>query len=184
MLNATQIDDVFSALGLSSPSPAVLSALESIPDTFQTIDTIFSLPEVQAVDFPIMQMFELATGHDPTPQTLSSIASSALTQSELAAAFVGSQAFANVYNGGALMNPNALATAPFVDAMFLNGLGHAQTPTTEAGFAGLTDAQAFLEFSTSPTMTAVHADDVAAGLHNIVELVVGNPVGGTGPNTV
>src|SRR6185437_7792663 len=127
-----------------------LSALESIPDSATTTADIIALPEVQTIDAPIIQMFELATGHDPIGATLASVAESALSPAELASAIVASQAFANNYNGGELVNPNAPVSAGLVDALFLNGLGHAPTAATEAGFAGLTNAQAFLEFSTSP----------------------------------
>ena len=42
------------------------------------------------------------------------------------------------------------------------------TATTEAGFSGLTNAQAFLEIATSPSITAAHAGDVDTFLTNIV----------------
>jgi hypothetical protein len=177
-MSANQIDIAFDVLGLPPPSAPLLSTLETIVEDQTSVADILALPQVQALDYLIVQMFELATGHDPTAATLSSIASSALTPEELASAFVASQSFANVYNGGAPMNPNAPASEDFVDALFLNGLGHAPTAATEAGFAGLTNAQVFLDFAMSPTMTAAHASQVTASLTNIVELATSTKIFG------
>jgi hypothetical protein len=166
------------ALGLPLPSAPVLSALTSVQDTSQAIADIVALPEVQAADAPIVQMFELATGPDwhlPTLATLSSIASSDLTQSQLATAFVASQTFANNYNGGTLVNPDAPVSADLVDALFINSLGHAPSVATAEGFMGLTNGQEFLEFATSPTMTAAQSNNVNATLTLEIELTTGIP---------
>jgi hypothetical protein len=178
-LTVEQVDTAFQyALGLPPPSDPVISALTSIPDTLQAIADIVALPEVQAVDAPIVQMFELVTGpdwHDPTLATLSSIASSDLTQSQIATAFVASQTFANNYNGGTLVNPDAPVSVDLVDALFISGLVHAPSVATAEGFMGLTNEQAFLAFATSSTMTAAHAASVNAALTIDIELTTGIP---------
>ncbi len=109
-------------------------------------------------------MFDLATGHNPNTTTLSSIVSSDLTQPQLASALVASSAFADLYNGGVAVDPNAPVTTSLVDAMFLNGLGHAPTAATEHGFAGLTNAQAFLAIASSDAMTETHT----VGIHDYI----------------
>ncbi|MGC1355955.1 MAG: hypothetical protein WA851_09240, partial [Xanthobacteraceae bacterium] len=151
-LTSTQIDEIFAAMGLPAPSSAVATSLEAIPNTYDALNTIIDLPEVQSEVIPILAMFDLALGHDPTAATLSSIAETKLSQAQLASAFVSSQAFANVYNGGVLLNPNAIignSNSGIITALFLNGLGHPPTTATLDGFFGLTLAQAFLVFTQS-----------------------------------
>ena len=41
--------------------------------TYQALNDIMSLPEVQSDVIPILAMFDLALGHDPTSATLSSM---------------------------------------------------------------------------------------------------------------
>jgi hypothetical protein len=178
MLNATQVDETFNAFGLGAPSPPIMSAITSVPDTYQAGADIIALPQVQQFVVPVMEMFLLSTGaneHGPTSATLSSIVSSDLTEPELATAFVSSQVFANNYNGGTLLNPNSPVSAGVVDALFLNGLGHAPTAATEADFAGMTNAQAFLAFASSPTTIAAETGEVDAVLIDIMKLAAGWP---------
>jgi hypothetical protein len=177
-LTAVQVDEVFYSLGLEPPSAPIMTALTSVPDVFQAAADIITLPQVQALVVPVVEMFLLSTGanpHAPTSATLSSIVSSGLSEPQLATAFVSSQVFADNYNGGVLLNPNALVSAGMVDALFLNGLGHPPTAATEAGFAGLTNVQAFVEFATSPTTTAAQASTVDLVLTNIMALAIGLP---------
>lgn len=103
----------------------------------------------------IVQMFEVGLGHAPSVTTLTSMNATNLTDAQLAAAFVSSQAFANVNNGGALLNPNAPASPTVVDDLFQNNLGHLPTAATLSGFEGLTNAQAFLAFALSDTASSV-----------------------------
>jgi hypothetical protein len=113
---------------LPPPGPAEMNALTSIPDSEAAVAAMIALPDVQAKMVPILQMFDLATGHTPTDSTLEGLVTSGLTQPEFADAFVSSSTFADAYNGGVAVNPNAPVTSSLVDAMFLIGLGH--TPTT------------------------------------------------------
>jgi hypothetical protein len=96
-------------------------------------------------------MFELAFGHFPSAATLASMVAAGLTVPQLAAAIVASQAFANTYNGGALIDPNAPVTAAIVETLYSEALGHAPTQATLDGWltSGLTIAQAFEEMVTS-----------------------------------
>jgi hypothetical protein len=75
----------------------------------------------------IVQMFEAGLGHTPSAATLTSMNASNLSDLQLAAAFVSSQAFANVNNGGVLINPNVTASPTVVDSLFQNTLGHHPT---------------------------------------------------------
>ena len=110
-MTQTQINEAFAAMGLAPPSSALLASLEAIPDTYTALATIIQLPQVQTSVIPIVTMFDLALGHDPTSATLSSMVESNLSQAQLASDFVSSQAFANVYNGGVLLNPNTIVTS-------------------------------------------------------------------------
>jgi hypothetical protein len=166
----TQIDSAFEALGLGPPGAGELTALENVTDYYQGVHDIVALPEVQAEVAPIVQMFEVAFGRDPIPQTLASMVSSQLTERELAAAFVSSQAFANVYSGGTLLNPNSSSDPGIVESLFIRVLDHPPTAATLAGFSGLTIAQAFQAFVTSQAVTAALSTNVATYLTQTVEL--------------
>src|ERR1700735_3695061 len=97
----SQVDSAFAALGLMPPDPAELFAIESISGNLVLVDYVQSgqefaflvapatpviaeLPEVQTQVAPVVQMFELATGHDPSQTTLASIVSSDQTAAQLA----------------------------------------------------------------------------------------------------
>jgi membrane protein YqaA with SNARE-associated domain len=81
--------------------------------------------------------------------------SSGLTDSQMAEAIVASQTFANVNNGGTLVNPDAPSSPAVVDSFFQQTLGHLPSAATLAGFSGLTNEQAFYAFATSATVTNV-----------------------------
>ncbi len=98
-----------------------------------------------------------------------------LTAPELATAIVSSQAFANVNNGGVLLDPTAPISTGLVDALFTHALGHAPSAATLAGFEGMTNAQALLEFSTSATVTNQLAPAVSAYLTDVLESATGFP---------
>ena len=83
-----------------------------------------------------------------------------LSNAQLAAAFVSSQAFANVNNAGVLLNPNVTASLAVVESLFQNTLGHHPTAATLAGFEGMTNAQAFLAFALSDTVSSVVGNEV------------------------
>lgn len=169
----TQIDNAFEALGLALPDAGELTALENVSDYYQGVQDIVALPEVQTEVAPIVQMFEAAFGRGPSPQTLASMVSSHLTEPELAAAFVSSQAFANVYNDGILLNPNSLSNPGMIESLFIRVLDHPPTAATLAGFSSLTTAQAFQAFVTSQAATAALSSNVDTDLTQIVELTVG-----------
>ena len=169
----TQIDNAFDALGLALPEAGELTALENISDYYLGVRDIVTLPEVQTEVAPIVQMFETAFGHAPTQQTLASMVSSQLTEPQLANAFVSSQAFANVFSGGVLLNPNSSITPGIVESLFIRVLGHPPTTATLEGFSGLTIAQGVLEFVASQAVTAALFNNVDTYLTQQVELAVG-----------
>ena len=183
-LTQTQINEVFAALGLPVPSSAILNTLQSVGDDNAALNTIIQLPQVQISDIPILAMFDLALGHAPTASTLSSMVESDLSQVQLASAFVSSQAFANVYNGGLLLDPNTIvgpSNEEIITALFLNGLGHSPSPTTLNGFFGLTLAQAFLAFTQSQAVGV--SSTINSSILNILELATGIPASVNPPPT-
>jgi hypothetical protein len=169
----TQINNAFEALGLAVPGVAELTALENVSDYYQGVQDVVALPEVQTEVAPIVQMFEVALGHGPAPATLASMVSSQLTEPQLAAAFVSSQAFANVYNGGILLDPSSPTIPAAIESLFIRVLDHPPTSTTLEGFSGLTIAQSFQAFVTSQTVTAALCNNVDTDLTQAVELAVG-----------
>ncbi len=176
-----QVDEAFAALGLEAPSAAETTAIEAVngPIVFvpfpadPAAQIIAELPEVQTQVAPVVQMFEAALGHGPTSATLASMVESNLTESQLASAIVSSQTFANVNNGGVLLDPNAPASAGLIDVLFLNDLGHPPSVATLAEFDGMTNAQAFLAFATSDTVTQALAANVQASIIQVVTLATG-----------
>jgi hypothetical protein len=169
----TQIDNAFETLGLALPGAAELTALENVSDYYQGVQDIVTLPEVQMEVVPAVQMFEAAFGRGPAPTTLASMVSSQLAEPQLATAFVSSQAFANVFNGGILLNPNSSTSADMIDSLFIRVLDHLPTAATLEGFSGLTIAQAFQAFVTSQAATAALSSNVDTYLTQSVELAVG-----------
>ena len=160
----SHVDSAFAALGLGPPSPAEVTAIEAVNGPIVWVDysqsnqtfefpalpaaqVISELPEVQSQVVPVAQMFDVALGYFPLQKTLASMVASDLTESQLATALVSSQAFANVNNGGVLLDPNQPVSAGLVDALFINTLGHPPSVATLDGFEGLTNAQAFLAFA-------------------------------------
>jgi hypothetical protein len=106
----------------------------------------------------VVQVMEGGIGH--TPVTSSSTNALNISDTQIAAAFVSSQGFANVNNGGMAVDPNAPASPNVVDSLFQTTLGHLPSPATLAGFADLTNAEAFLDFALSPTVTSIVGIDV------------------------
>jgi hypothetical protein len=175
-ITAQQIDEAFTNLfGLPPPDPAVLNVFVSIGDYDTVIADIITLPQVQTQVLPVLQMFDLATGHNPTAATLSSIDSSGLTQPQLADVLVASPTFSNLYNGGTPVDPNAPVTTSLVDSMFLVGLGHMPTTATEHGFAGLTNEQAFIAIATSAAMTETQTVGINSYLTSELDLWTNAP---------
>ena len=171
-LDQLQIDRAFAILGLSLPSPAEVAAIESVTNDLQAIQTIFELPEVQAVDVPAVQMFYSAVGYTPLDD-LNSIVSPGLTDLQIANEIVSSQLFANINSGGVPVDPNALVSPDLVDAFFIRVLGHAPTEATLNSFEGLTNAQALLTFATSDAVSSAissQVDTYMQGQLNVVDV--------------
>ena len=125
--------------------------------------------------YPILQMFELAFGHFPTASTLASMVSSELTVTQLSEAVVASQTFANVFNGGTLLNPNAPVTAGIVETLYTEALGHAPTPSTLAQWlnSGLSIAQAFDAMVTSQSYLYTTLPSIEQYLTTAASSVIG-----------
>jgi hypothetical protein len=106
---------------------------------------------------PTLEMFQLALGYFPqSTGNLNSIVNTGLTLTQLSDAFVNSQAFANVFNGGVILDPHqqlvaGAFTTQLIDGLFQSELGHLPTASTLQGFFGFTVSQAFLAFAESQT---------------------------------
>lgn len=188
--NQSQVDNAFAALGLAAPSPAEVTAIEDVngpvvwvtySESTQTFEfpalpaaqVVAELPEVQMHVAPVVQMFEAALGHGPTPATLSSMVQSNLSEPQLASAIISSQAFANCFNDGVQLDANAPVSDALVEALFIRDLGHAPSEATLLGFGGLTNAQAFLAFATSGTVTQALAANVHGSIMQVITLATG-----------
>jgi hypothetical protein len=189
-LTQTQIEEAFAAMGLvgppgspnAAPSAAVVTSLEAIGDTYAGLAAIISLPEVQNEVIPILAMFDLSLGHDPTSATLSSMVESGLTEQQIADAFVEDATFAATYYNGENFNSSTIinsANSGIITALFLNGLGHAPTVSTLEGFYGLTLGQAFLAFTQSNAIAVTGT--INSSLTQILELASGIPAQATPP---
>jgi hypothetical protein len=167
------IPAAYAALGLEAPSMAEAVAFNalgiSLTDYSNEAQAIFQEPEVQNQVVPIVQMFEATLGYSPTQSTLASMVGSNLTEQQIATAFVQSQTFANVYNGGAPVDPNSAVTPAIVGNLFEHGLGHLPTAATVAGFDGMTVEQAFVAFTTSQTVTDAVGASVESNIVGIIE---------------
>lgn len=172
-LIASPITEPYIDLGLSPPSvteAVAFGALGISPtDYSDQAQAIFQEPEVQSQVVPIVQMFEATLGYSPTQSTLASMVGSNLTEQQIATAFVQSQTFANVYNGGAPVDPNSAVTPTIVDNLFEHGLGHLPTAATLAGFDGMTVEQAFVAFTTSQSVTNAVGASVESSIVGIIE---------------
>jgi hypothetical protein len=155
-LTATQINALYEAVLQRAPSSVEVTAslaLDSATSNAATVAAIVDSAEAITNIYPILQTCELAFGYLPQASTLASMAQSALTISQLSYAIVGSQTFANMYNGGTLINPNAPVTASIVDALCTHALGHTPTQSTLSSWlnSGLTVAESFQDMVTSPS---------------------------------
>ena len=153
-LTANQIDGIYEVVLQRAPTATEVTssqALDSATGDVATVATVVNSAEAITNVYPVLQMFELAFGHLPTAATLASMVQSELNVTQLSAAVVASQTFANTYNGGALMDPNSPVTASVVETLYTEALGHAPTQATVNGWlnSGLSTAQAFQEMVTS-----------------------------------
>jgi hypothetical protein len=153
-LTAAKINGIYEAVLQRAPSSIEVTAalaLDSATGDAATVAAIVDSAEAITNVYPILQSFELAFGYLPQASTLASMVQSALTVPQLCSAIVASQTFANVYDGGTIINPNSPVTASIVEALYTHALGHAPTQSTLSGWlnAGLTVAEAFQDMVTS-----------------------------------
>ena len=101
--------------------------------------------------------------------------SSELTVTQLSEAVVASQTFANVFNGGTLLNPNAPVTAGIVETLYTEALGHAPTQSTLAQWlnSGLSIAQAFDAMVTSQSYLYTTLPSIEQYLTTAASSVIG-----------
>ena len=180
---ASQLDAIYSAVLQTPPSSAVLATLETLDQSqggnaviTTVVEDALGIPNANlnpgALDFsapnpysnltspdlvPTLEMFQLAFGYFPqNASNLNSIVNSGLTLQQLSDAVVNSQTFANVFNGGIILDPQqelvagAFATN-YIDTLFQSALGHLPTASTVQGFVGYTVSEAFLAFVESQT---------------------------------
>jgi hypothetical protein len=153
-LTAAQIDGIYEVVLQRAPSNIEVTAalaLDSATGDAATIAAVVDSAEAITNVYPILQSFELAFGYLPQASTLASMVQSALSVQQLCSAIVASQTFANIYDGGTIINPNSPVTASIVETLYAHALGHAPTQATLSGWlnAGLTVAEAFQDMTTS-----------------------------------
>jgi hypothetical protein len=153
-LTAAQIDGIYEVVLQRAPSNIEVTAalaLDSATGDAATIAAVVDSAEAITNVYPILQSFELAFGYLPQASTLASMVQSALSVQQLCSAIVASQTFANIYDGGTIINPNSPVTASIVETLYTHALGHAPTQATLSGWlnAGLTVAEAFQDMTTS-----------------------------------
>ena len=191
-LTTAQINGIYEAVLQRAPSSIEVTAalaLDLATGDAATVAAIVDSAEAITNVYPILQTFELAFGYLPQAPTLASMVQSALTVSDLCSAIVASQTFANVYNSGALINPNSPVTASIVQALYTQALGHAPTQSTLSGWlnAGLTVAEAFQDMVTSQsyfdTTQSTFEHYLTAAANGAIS-VYGASVAGDGVNVV
>jgi hypothetical protein len=143
------------------------------------VTVIVVSPEAQQSVYPVVQIIDLATGNLPTAAQLSGwVAATELGVSldQMATAFVASSAFADTYNNGTAIDPNAPITASIVGAIIQNATGVAATAAQVSAWvsSGETVDQVFVDFALGDQYTAASqsaieqyltaAADNAAGL--------------------
>jgi hypothetical protein len=153
-LTAAQIDGIYEVVLQRAPSNIEVTAalaLDSATGDAATVAAVVDSAEAITNVYPILQSFELAFGYLPQASTLASMVQSALSVQQLCSAIVASQTFANIYDGGTIINPNSPVTASIVETLYTHALGHAPTQATLSGWlnAGLTVAEAFQDMTTS-----------------------------------
>lgn len=124
---------------------------------------------------PTLEMFQLALGYFPqSASNLNSIVNTNLTLTQLSDAFVNSQAFANVFNGGVILDPDQQLvagsfTTQLIDTLFQRALGHLPAISTLQGFYGFTVSQAFLAFAESQTYYDTELSAMTQYLANLAQ---------------
>jgi hypothetical protein len=191
-LTAAQVNGIYEAVLQRAPSNIEVTAalaLDSAIGDAATVAAVVDSAEAITNVYPILQSFELAFGYLPQAATLASMVQSALNVPQLCSAIVASQTFANVYDGGTIINPNSPVTASIVETLYTHALGHAPTQATLSGWlnAGLTVAQAFQDMVTSQSYfqtTQSTIEHYLTAAANGAIAVYGATVGGDGVNVV
>ena len=172
-----QIDAIYEFVLQRDPTAAEVTAstaLDAVVGNNVMTAAVVNSAEAITNVYPILQMFDLAFGYLPTAATLASMVQSDLTVPQLSTAVVASQTFANVYNGGSLIDPNSPVTAGVVEALYQQALGYAPTqPTLDSWLdSGLTVAQAFQEMVSSQSYFLTTQNSIEQYLTEAVSNVV------------
>jgi hypothetical protein len=180
---AINIELIYEAALQRSPTLAEVTAseaLQSAEGTAVMAAAIVVSAEAFSNVYPVLQMFDLAFGHFPSASTLASMVSTDLNVSQLSAAVVASQTFANTYNDGVLLDPNAPVTAGIVEALYTQALGHAPTQSTLAQWldSGLSIEQAFEAMVTSQS----YLDTTLPSIEQYLTTAVSGVIGAAGTN--
>jgi hypothetical protein len=109
----------------------------------------------------VAQIIELSTGAVPTSTQVAgweSYLQGGGSLSSVASAFVSSTAFANMYDGGHLVDPNAAASAPITSAIIDHIFGsHTDAQVAAWVGTGLSTAQVFQSFALGEQFTELEA---------------------------
>jgi hypothetical protein len=156
-ITVAQIDAAYQAVLQRAPTDAEVTAAQSLDATigFQAaIAAIVDSPEAQQNVYPIMQIIVLATGGFATPAQLAAwvpAVESSTSLDQMAMAFVASTEFADRYNGGTAVDPNAPISASILSAIIHNATGLSATPDQISNWVGtgLSIDQVFVDFAVS-----------------------------------
>jgi hypothetical protein len=152
-LEINEITSIYEDVLFRAPDPDGLSYWSGLLDSgamslTQITDALVASPEAQTLVYPIVRLYEGLFGRAPDFAGLQywvALADAGTSFDGIVQGFVGSQEFANDYNGGVL-GPIARADAnAFVTALYENILGRSPDP------AGLTD---WLHTLGTPTVTS------------------------------
>jgi hypothetical protein len=156
-LTLAQIEGAYQAVLQRAPTNAEVTTSQSLGGTIGysgAIAAIVDSPEAQQNVYPIVQIILLATGNWATPAQLAAwvpAVESGTSLNQMALAFVASTEFADTYNDGVAVDPNAPITAQILSTIIQNATGLTATPDQISSWlsTGLSIDQVFVDFALS-----------------------------------
>ena len=176
-LTTAQITEIYQAVLQRAPSGAEVNAVvaeNSIIGNAGVVAVVVNSPEAQQNVYPVVQIIDLATGNLPTAAQLAGwVAATELGVScdQMATMFVASTAFAETYNNGSPVDPNAPITASILEAIIHNATGVAATPAQVSAWvnSGQTVDQVFVDFALGDQYTTASQSTIEQYLTTAVD---------------
>jgi hypothetical protein len=174
-LTVAQIDVAYQGVLQRAPTDAEVTASQSLDATVgdsAAIAAIIDFPEAQQNVYPILEIIlrfaHPAAAAAQLPTLVPAVESGSTSLDQVALPVVASTEFAQVYNGGTVVDPNAPITAPIVSAIIRDTTGLAATPDQISAWVntGLSIDQVFVDFvlSTSPAVRDGEIQDILGRL--------------------